>query len=310
MRLDCGVLLREFLRDRPGPFHVVSPFISLPIMQEILREFPIAAVYTSWRPDHLLAGVSDPALFPLLNESGVRLVISDRLHAKAVVDGKLSSVFFGSANLTANGLGRSLTPNIEVASVAEVDREEASSLLARICASGCRVTPSIYRAYLAWLEANLSDEHRLSTPPPPDLAQCAERGWLIDSLPITPSPRDFWQRFCIADFDDHELLHDLVLFPAPPKSAYITALAYLRDRLDTLPLFSEIARLVAARPHGVHFGGVKELIQSNCVDLPTPWRRELTHVTQAFIAWASEVYPDRFEIVRPNHSQVLRPRRR
>lgn len=308
MRLDCGPLLLEFLRAKSGPFHLVSPFVSIPIMRELLQDFPIATVYTSWRPDHLLAGVSDPALFQVLDDAGVRLVVSDRLHAKAVVDGPLKSAFFGSANITANGLGRSQAPNIEVASVAEDVGEDISALLSRICASGFRVNSSIYRTYKDWLEQNRVHQTRLQLVPAPDLSQCFDRGWLVDSLPLTRSPREFWQLFCLGDFNDVGLLHDLVLFPDPPKAAYTTVLAYLKSRLDSLPLFCELSCQVAAHPRGVHFGGVKELIQRHCVDLPTPWRRDLTQVAQAFVSWVSEVYPDRFELVRPNYSQILRPR--
>ena len=57
---------------------------------------------------------------------------------------------------------------------------------------------------------------------------------------------------------------------------------------------------------GIPFGSVKQWVQSNCSDVPTPYRRELTFVVQALIHWFPALRPGEFEVIRPSWREVIR----
>jgi hypothetical protein len=286
----------------------MSPFISVSVIREIFKRHEVCAIYTSWRPDHLLSGASSLELYEATRDAGVALVINDRLHAKVFANGKMMNAVIGSANLTANGLGISKFPNIEAATV-EYDIEDSlRSIFSQACATGMLVTDQIFDQYQIWFRAA---SHRLIDVPPtggPDLSGCTDQLWMIERLPYTMGPRALWDAVNIEHSDDPTVAHDLALFGNFPSADRATTNNYFRIHLDMNPFVSFILDSVRRQEDGIHFGGLKELIQSACTNEPMPWRRDLTEVTRACMAWLSEIYVDELEVIRPRYSAVIRRR--
>ncbi|GLH95606.1 phospholipase D-like domain-containing protein [Phytohabitans aurantiacus] len=101
----CGLRVLELVAAATE-LTIVSPFITTAGIRPILTALPQNAelkVYTRWRPDEVVAGVSDPHIFDLVGARGGTVSLHPVMHAKAYMTG--SSALVGSANVTGNGLG-------------------------------------------------------------------------------------------------------------------------------------------------------------------------------------------------------------
>ena len=76
--------LKSFLAEVENePLFIFSPFITTSYAEELLNHQGEVHIITSWRKDHLIAGVSDLELYNLVKQqSNWHLYINDRLHAK------------------------------------------------------------------------------------------------------------------------------------------------------------------------------------------------------------------------------------
>lgn len=95
---------------------LVAPFVKRAALERLLGRVPEGVevgCVTRWRPDEIVAGVSDLEVWPLLRERpGATLWLRGDLHAKYYrADGRC---LVGSANLTGAALGWSARPNLEL----------------------------------------------------------------------------------------------------------------------------------------------------------------------------------------------------
>ena len=102
-------LLQESASKTRGRIFLGAPFVKRRALELILESVPFqvqVTLVTRWRPDEVLAGVTDIEVFDLLLDRGwenSKMYLSDSLHAKYYRFDDV--VFFGSANLTLTGLG-------------------------------------------------------------------------------------------------------------------------------------------------------------------------------------------------------------
>lgn len=121
-----GKQLLDLCQNANGDVVLVAPFIKKAAIKRVLNSIPdtIRSVtcVTRWRPEEILAGVSDLEVFDLVNARPMgKLLIQPNLHAKYFRSG--SRCLVGSANLTFKGLGWTTPSNLEL-----LVEEEASDL--------------------------------------------------------------------------------------------------------------------------------------------------------------------------------------
>ncbi|WP_370518113.1 phospholipase D family protein [Micromonospora sp. MP36] len=123
----------------------VAPFIKADALRRLLDAVPAGVpvtCYTRWRPEEVVANVSDLEVWPLLRGQGGSLRLRYDLHAKAFrVD---EACFVGSANVTGSALGWAPRANLELLIAVSVDDERLSTFFQRLESNAVEVTEEIY----------------------------------------------------------------------------------------------------------------------------------------------------------------------
>lgn len=102
---------------------IVAPFIGKSALSRLVDALPPdieSRVVTRWRPEDIIAGVSDLRILDITKTRGIPLFLRNDLHAKLyVADNKC---LVGSANVTETALGWRAPSNLEL--LVPVDRED------------------------------------------------------------------------------------------------------------------------------------------------------------------------------------------
>ena len=99
--------------------------------------------------------------------------------------------------------------------------------------------------------------------------------------------------------------HDLAVYPANANQGELDFLEELKVQFFAQPFVHKLCEIIDSA--GLRFGALKEWIQNNCSDIPMPYRRDLTEITQATMRWFEALDSKTFEVVVPGqHSEVLR----
>ena len=298
---DLFHVAAEFIAEASAPVFLMAPFINPDILRTLLKKRPVAVVVTSWRKDHLLQGISSLETYLVARDAGAKLLVNDRLHAKLITADFRESLI-GSANITAAGLGTCPRPNLEAVVRVNQSTPELKALFCRILIDGRAIDDAVYLRYVEWLNAQQVDDTIDETDEPPRIENDP---FLIAQLPATRSPLALWTELNSSQGLTDDAIHDLQLFGANPSTTREAFLASLRPALRSSPF---VSRLIAAiPPDGLYFGAFKALVQRTCTDVPMPHRRDLTALVQNLYGWIVDVFPDAYEVARPNYSELLRP---
>ncbi len=263
-------------------------------------------VITSWKSDSLLSGAADPEVFRVIEGYGGRLYLHKQIHIKLYVCSSHHAIL-STGNLTCNGLGFSDTPNIEGSAIVRLASDDWDRI-SKLFSESLRVTKEIYE-----MAADFCSRHKKihSDAPcfelPTPLETEADFSWL--SLPATMHPEALWGSYKIINqiSDPAELArvsHDLNLYEIPPGLSKEAFHAILGSTFLRHPFTEKLTAWLRSESQ-VYFGRVKEWLQQNCSDKPTPYRWELTPATQALFDWLV-YYNKKITWSRPNHSQLLR----
>jgi hypothetical protein len=296
-------LFRRFIREAEEPITLIAPFIDPGILRRLMSERHVALVVTSWRPSHLLQGVSSLDTYAVTREFGAKLVVNDRLHAK-VATGNFKHTLLGSANITAPGLGFCSPSNLEAVLEFRTPSRELNALFCRMLIDGRSVDEALYRSYVEWLET--ADKETPNHIVPPILL--GGDHFLISQLPATSSPSQLWTELRHAASVSDMAIHDLQLFRVAPRDSLEAFRDELRAKWLTVPFIARLTREIDQEAHGLYFGRIKALIHQISEDVPLPHRRDLTTLVQNFYTWIAELLPDEYEVSRPSYSQLLRRR--
>lgn len=313
-KLSAAIERTEFQVD------LFSPYISVPTLERL----PLASatgrrtsIITSWRLTDLMFGASDPKLFEFCRRHGIFLFVNQRLHLKTfLLDG--NRLFTGSANLTLRGLGAGDLNNHEtLVEVAEAP-EDYLLFLSKIKQESTLVTESLAKE----LEALFFQG--LELPPMDQLkqlegmqarvddlfVQTKKGAFLISQLPMSRSIDELFAVFMGGHGVDeqtqanarHDIAnYDLAGLKVLDIPSFRTALS---SRFFAHPFIAALCSFVD-KPR--RFGEIKEWVQRNCTDVPVPSRRDLTGNVQVLYQWLVELGPDRFEVRRPQHTELICP---
>ena len=283
-----------------------SPFISVDVAEKLIKEIDSnhGVMVSSWRTDHLLNGVSHLELYEVCQRHGWTLFINDRLHMK-VYARDLEVALIGSANLTARALGDGPTSNHEVL-VEHALRSEDRMHLLRIQAESILVTDEVHAQYVDWL----ASQKRVKQPPATFLALNNDTTPFHTSmLPHSDTPQRLWevangQGEPLKGYELPAMEHDLAMLDLDVSVPLDEFVRGLQTSFFERPFIKAFEAQIDA--DGIPFGSVKQWVQSNCSDVPTPFRRELTFLVQALIHWFPALRPGEFEVIRPIWREVIR----
>lgn len=305
-----GAHMRDFLSVADAHVLVVAPYIQAPALDKLLARGIPTTVVTSWREDALISGASSLEAFTVCQKhSKAALYIHDDLHAKVYArdySSDRAAALIGSANVSDRAMN---DESIELLGTVDPLQVPDQIELAQLINRSTHVTHAVYEAISEWLRAQLA-----ATPvrPPFDPRPRIETvRYLTTDLPLSDSPSRLWQLAngkaeALAWWERDALVHDVALFGGEPTKPLNVFLDETRVRFFRHPFVAAFCSEVDSE--GFYFGRVKEWLQSHCDDVPTPRRRELTFTVQALYRWIVDLAPERFEIVRPRHSECLRRR--
>jgi hypothetical protein len=290
--------------------YVFAPFIQERALDKIVPDDKAdTIVITRWRAADIVSGVSDLEVFRLCEERGYTLKIHPQLHAK-VYSWDLEDGMIGSSNVTKSGLGIGKNPNVEVLSEPIYLSLRTQVKLRKVDKESDLVTIEDYERALDYV-----DEEEVEKPDYGDIDIGKDPRFLVSQLPMTEDPNLLIDvltgdnKQTLEDLSPEErrcVLHDIATFDmdelnGEPKDE---VRAGLKDRFENHVFIDFIIDNIDP---DMYFGEMKELVQTNCGDVPTPSRRELTENVHVLYQWFPKVAPERFKRDVPGaHSERLR----
>lgn len=308
---ELETTLRSFLTEADNePLFVFSPFITTSYAKKLLEHQGEVHIITSWRKDHLISGVSDLELYNLVKQRpNWHLYINDRLHAK-VYCRNFSTVLLGSANLTRRAMQDTEKSNHEVMIKTMCDAESKHHMLT-ILQNSLAMDDDYFNTYQTWFATVEKTMQPADTGSVVELTSKNEL-FLVSQLPASTSPHRLWSVLREGAEPDESwnefgaAEHDMNNFNLQVRhfSNYEEFKQALTRKMGMLRFFTAFIERIDT--NGFRFGYGKEWVQTNCIDDPVPYRKELTRTVQNLFAWVVDLNPDEFEIIQPRHSQIIR----
>lgn len=286
---------------------LISPFISSDALKRFLQcaePDTNIKVVTRWRPEDLLSGVSDIAIYPCLQERRIPLYINNDIHLKLYVFAS-NNAFSTSGNLTLRGFGYSERPNIEVGGFVQLTQEDWLRIYALIECSK-QVDEDIYERCKRYIESY----PKVDKPPLPPLDPFGTpKAYTLSTLPAMETPVKLVEFYVDPNrpgYSAEEMrraTHDIVTFAIPPGLSKTEFDQRLSDSFRRTPFVVEFIELLKTEK-SLRFGAVNDWIYQKCEDVPLPYRWDIKENTRIFYNWLAHYFP---EIVwdRPHYSQVI-----
>lgn len=287
---------------------VVAPFVKIDALERVFKSAPPAKDFKlicRWRPEDLVAGVSDLQVFPYLRNNGCQFFLHQKIHMKLYVF-ESNVALSTSGNLTLRGLGYvdQTHANIEIGNTVELSAADWVNLH-RVIAGSRVVTQDIYDRFEAFVHAQppLAPVREV-----PDLLGPAKK-YTLTTLPATDSPKELADFYIDPTVFPHSTetarraFHDLAIFQMPSGLSQAEFETVLGDSFRKNPFVVDfLAHLREER--SLHFGAVNAWIHQKCEDVPLPYKWEIKSSTHSFFNWLAHYVPE-VTWDRPNHSQVI-----
>lgn len=282
-----------------------SPYIQSNALRAINSSLNIKTIVVAWHKEDLLKGVSDLELYDYCLENGIELYRNPKIHLKVLWDCN-DKIILGSANITQRGLGLADNSNLELsASLSGVD-EDTKEYLFEILANSTLVTEDVINAIKIQLE-----EETIHVPPIKDfeIEDSVIDYFLLSQLPQSFSPKEFLE--CVknpshlSDFERECYLNDLSTYRIKYQSDE-QLMSELKRKFNQHPFIIKFKIFIDLN-WSMRYGGVVDWIKLNTTQVPIPRSFDLKRdgVVNILYRWITDL-DEKYEVVVPNHSEVLR----
>jgi len=282
----------------------VAPFIKQGALERLVTDVDPSIplhVFTRWRLDDIVAGVSDLGVFDAVQaRPGSRLLLHDRLHAKVMlIDDDVAVV--GSANITDSALGFHSPPNVEVMAVLRPVPNRLFLFVRDLERTSVLATPELRQRL----------EEAADASPPPPIYPLTEMPPLGPTMPARPFPsfrspdRLYGAYRSIQEFRDPEtrdaVLDDLLVLSLPDgldETAFRDRFGRALLARDDIAAFDEFV----ARPR--YFGEMAEWLKARGV-LADQDQEARKRYLQTLVRWLAHFLPGRYRLEEPNYSELF-----
>lgn len=287
---------------------IMAPYINTKILSDLIEHLKSKIVIVStWKPNDLLSGVSDPDLYLFCKENKIPLYINNDIHLKAYSI-NLESIIITSGNISKRGLMPQ--GNREVGALIEKLAIPDRLYFETIIQHAILVTDEFYQHLKDWYDLQVlqrTPEIKLEdivAPNPP-------KNFLISALPMTRKVEILIEGYCrissdLSPSDSPEIAacicHDLVNYNIELGLSKEDFLKKLKIQFFTHQFIQKIDEFINPE---AYFGRIKQWVQENCTDVPVPSRREITGNIQTTYDWFEKLGDGRYVIDRPNYSQRI-----
>ena len=285
---------------------LVAPFMKAETLKKIIENLtPSASLLclTRWRLEEIALGVSDLECWDIIStRENSRLLLRQNLHAKYFRFD--DSTYLGSANLTMTALGWSARPNSEVLiEFSTGDVESSIAFEESLFVDVVDVTEKLVDEFKALLKTypilrQVEDHFAVYEK---SVQYDVKGGATAQWLPSSRSPEYLYSVY-IGDKDAmskdglvsaREDLRELDLPPGLPESVFYSL---VRSRLTTNAIVVKLNHYLAIRRR---FGEIRCWMESEIglVDATDAWQR--------LMRWLLFYFPDRYEAITPNYSELF-----
>lgn len=297
--------IRSLLAEANREIVVFAPYIRVAALDKVLPDTNSkVTIVTSWRLNDLWRGSSDIELFPFTKDNSIKFYINNRIHLKVYMT-DWESCILGSSNVSRRGLGIGDGYNYEL-NVLQQELDITTQLyLRRIISESTLVDERIYQDYINKL-AELPDPVEIAEPE--DINRANDQQLTIASLPMSYDTEDLYKIYSNGFIsEDTEAvqcaMHDVAYYNVPLELSYGGFFNHLKDGFFKSAFIMALLEKIDDKP--VFFGETKAWIQSTCVDVPVPSRRDLTGNVQVLYRWIVDLGEGRYAVDSPNYSERL-----
>lgn len=277
---------------------IICPFINESLLESLVEvsDVKTVVIITSWRPDYLVQGYSNPSLYLCCKAHDWELRINNQIHAKMYLfDEEVLSI--GSANLTGAGFGINKKSNVEV--MVDLKPSEVElALISEIITCSIEVNDEIYKQVTLWLDAQPKKDKEVI-----DGYMLIEDGESIESLPRSSTPEEFWKSItdCSYANGDRAAFIDETRFGLCNEDTYEDFIRSMRSRFDSLPVIQDFLHFIDQSSDGRRFGECKSWVRDHYHSADV---EECTELTQILYSWIPELYKQ-YHVWRPNYTHVI-----
>lgn len=290
---------------------LVAPFIKLVTLRRLLEsvaDHVTVKCITRWRPDEIVAGVSDIEIWALIQSRPLSsLWLRTDLHAKFYRADE--SCLVGSANLTGAALGWSPQSNLELLLKTSHDLPEIEAFENTLFPGCVAVDDNLYR-YMKGLvdEYSLSGQtviapvfNVMKIPSGTIVSTTTPEAW----LPSLRHPETLFTAYCgnwdlLTSTSQVAAATDLEALSIPVGLTQKRFETYTAVLLLQKPIIRQIDEFVAVPRR---FGAVRDLLRRlPCVQNP---KFVADDTWQTLMRWLLYFHPTRYKLERPNYSEVF-----
>jgi hypothetical protein len=290
-----------------------SAYIKLAQLEKLNESNKINQIIVRWEIGDLCLGVSDLEIYEYCLKNKIALFRNTRIHLKSIWDNH-SSLFFGSANATRQGLGEKGDYNFELNGVNKELSFEDRTYLNKIILESEYVDQELYekiKKLVNAVEMPILEYPSLPTPPP------TVDYFLINQLPMTSSPEMLYNIYNGKKEDDLEIdcaAHDLELYKISSELSKTEFLNNLRNVFNNHPFIETFKEVIKysrnernpERDGSMQFGAVRRWFSENTTTVPTPRSFDLTEYVVILYDWIC-YFDEKYSWDRPGgHSQVIK----
>lgn len=291
------VLLEKLVAGATHEIILVSAFCTSEAVRRVLdhlRPNVRVSFVARWSKGDIAMGSSDLDVYEVVTERQGRVFRNPRLHAKLFMADK-EQLLFGSANLTARGLGIAAgCSNIECMSNPMKVESEDIHFINSIIRESQVVNQELIDALKAELLVASTPDFDES-----ELSIIAEKpaGIFVNDLPFTHHPNDL-----LTTPESQESLHDREVFMIDDMEANTES---LKTQFELSHIMSWVDNLVS---EPMSFGSFTSALHNSLIDDPRPYRKQVKALQNNLFAWIENLIADKYVIEVPSgsHSQIIR----
>jgi len=294
---EARILIEEILPNTREELIILSAFAKYNAVEWLKKQLDNnsidVTIVSRWRPDDLVAKVSDLSVYKQCQELGWTFKVDERLHSKLfLIDSSVA--FIGSSNLTGAGLGLTEKSNFELSTKIEVTDIDVDKVHKYI--DSCKtMTDDLYNQIKSFVDS-IETPERTPYKWPSSIKNLLEEKvnylW-VDELLFT-SPKSNNKR---------DIEHDLNLLGLDDFNVDIDI---LRSKFEDLKIIKWLKnQLEKEGSNSLRFGKISSLLHDALLNDPRPYRKEVKDFQVNLFDWLKYLELSEFKFSRYNVSESI-----
>lgn len=284
-----------------------SPYVKLEQLKKVNRLQNIRVLIVRWDIKDLCQKVSDLEVYEYCKKNRIYLYRNSRIHLKVLWNDK-DALIFGSANITARGLGDHAIYNYELNNIVDQISTEDKVYLNKIIRNSVLLNDSHYQKILDEVE-KFKDLYEPDYPSTFELENPIDQ-FMLDQLPMS-SVRSFIDNYykvaSLSKLEKDCLIHDLSLYNIELNLDEDELIKELKSEFNRHPFIISLKNAIRSNDRkSMGYGQVVRWIIDNTTTTPTPrsWELKQKQIVNILYDWIC-FFDDDFYCYTPRHSQVI-----